>query len=156
MRLYEMTDSQLNAAVERYYDRMYDRYYSNDEDAWEHNNPDYKEVQDILADYDEDKLAEYVREEIEGNGDLMVEICNEGLLEEFIAPEDKWKLKDPDDQFELVDDIFEKQWQNNELMITIWERSDKVCEGICKRLWERANEDYNDEIRQKYNKSKED
>lgn len=152
---FKMTSAEVDAAAERYYDRLYDLYYGTGEDAWDHYGPDWKEVQDILSDYDDEQIADLVRDAIEGDGDLMVEISNAGLLDGYIAPEDKWKLKDPDDQWPLVDEIFQKQWENNDLMVTIWEKFDKVAELVSKRAWEDADNDYDNDIRQKYNESKE-
>lgn len=152
---FEMTSAEVDAAAERYYDRLYDRYYGQSEDAWDHYGPGVDDVQDIIAGYDDEKVANLVRDAIEGDGDLMMEICNAGLLDDFIPPEEKWREKDPDALWPLVDAIFQREWANNDLMVTLWEQSDKVCQLVSKRAWEDADSDYDNEIRKEYNESKE-
>ncbi len=149
-----MTDAQIDRAAERYYDRLLDRYYGG-EDAWEHYEPDWTEVCDIVNDFDPEEVAQYVRDFLDGDGDLMTEVYRAGLLAQYIHPEEE-NTKDPDDEWAMIDRVFEREWQNDDLMNSIWDNHEPVRKGVCERLKERADMDGTDDIRERYNKQKAD
>ena len=154
MYLYQMTSAQLDAAVERYYDRMLERYQRNmyAEDPWEANDPGWEDVFGIVCDwYTDEALANLVKDYIEGDGDLMVAIYDAGLLKGYIPPECEARMKDPDNKWDIVNETFERYWDDIDLMIRIWEGYEPVCKGVCEKLLDAVDEGRADDIRERYN-----
>ena len=139
MRLFEMTDAQIDAAAERYYDRLFDRYYGtgDEEEPWERDDPDWAEVADIIDGSGWHAIADYVRDYINGDGDVMLEIIQSGVLDFAIMPEERWMLKDPDDALDLADSIISRAWDSDWLMdvIYLWmpdEHTQRMAEEVKK------------------------
>ena len=92
-----------------------------------------------------------MRDYIEGDGDLWCEICEAGLLEDYIPPEDAWMMKDPDDEWKLMERIFDRHWDDDAFMVKIWDGFEKVRKGVCEDLKEKADRGDADDLREKYN-----
>ena len=103
--------------------------------------------------YDLQDIAALVRDYVEGDGDIMEEVYRAGLLDKYIAPEDGWMRKDPDDEWKLIEKVFDAEWDKDRLFEDIYKwLPAKHMRAIGKRLIENA--DYNG-IRDMYNKAHE-
>ena len=119
MRLFEMTSAQIDRAVEAHWDRVWERM--NEPDAWEHDDPDWTDIEDIVSNYwQPGDIANAVRDYIEDNPDLLSDVSMVAALDGYIAPEDRWMLKDPDTAYRLVDGIIDAEWHNDDLMRVVW------------------------------------
>lgn len=154
IRLDSMSRHDLDRAEEAWYDHLYDLYYGTDdgEEPWERDNPEWGEIADLVDAQSWEWICDTVRDYLEGDGDLMVEVYEAGLLADYIDP--GARMDDPDDEWNEIDRVFSVQWQNNDLMkaIYIWlpeEHLKKMCEELLKRA------DFNG-IRDLYNKEHED
>ena len=151
MYLHEMTSAQLDAAVERHFDRMLEAYQGED-DPWITNDPTWEDVFGIVCDwYTDEALANLVKDYIEGDGDLMVAIYDAGLLKGYIPPECEARMKDPDNKWDIVNETFERYWDDIDLMIRIWEGYEPVCKGVCEKLLDAVDEGRANDIRERYN-----
>ena len=147
------TDADIDRIAEAHYDRLWERYWGTDEpDAWDTDNPDWREIADLVDGFDWKEICGLIRDFIEGDGDLMVEAERAGALDAFIAPEDRGKLKDPDTEWEIVDAVFEREWDNDEIMkaVYLW-LPDVYLATMCERLIRDAD---TNGIRDKYNDSR--
>lgn len=89
-----------------------------DDDPWDRDCPGWKDIRDLIEEWQDDKIPGYTRDYIEGDGDLMMEVYEAGLLADYIDP--AARMDDPDDEWREVDRVFSVQWQNNDLMTDIW------------------------------------
>ncbi len=87
-------------------------------DAWERDDPDWGTICDLIEEWWTDELPDFVRDYIEGDGDLMVEVYEAGLLADYINP--AVKMDDPDTEWNEVDRAFTEEWENDTLMTNIW------------------------------------
>ena len=150
MYLFEMTPSQIDAAAERHFDRMLEEYQREDPEPWEINSPDWEDIACMVDCKDWKEIISLVRDYVEGDGDLMEEIYKASLLDAYIAPEDEWMRKDPDDEWTLIDRTFGEQWDNDDLFraIYLWMPKDHH-KAMCERLMNNAD---NNGFRDQYNK----
>lgn len=88
-------------------------------DPWDRDNPDWATLADLISDWWSDRIPDLVRSYLEGDGDLMVDIFEAGLLADWINP--ALKLDDPDEEWLEVDRVFDQQWNNDSLMMEIWD-----------------------------------
>ena len=136
MYLHEMSLAQIELAAERWSDHMYDLYYGPEtEEPWERDNPDWQDIAELVDEQSWDWTSDAIREYIEGDGDIMMEIYEAGLLAQYINP--AANMEDPDDEWAEVDRVMTTQWNNNELMnaIYLWlpeEHQRKMCEQLLK------------------------
>lgn len=147
---FSMTSAEVDAAAERYYDRLLDEYLREDPEPWELDSPDWSDIAQMIDAYKWPDICNLVRDYIEGDGDLMTEIYEAGLLDKYIAPEDEWKRKDPDTAWELIDYTFDQQWEKDDLFkeIYLWLPENHI-KKMCEHLLERADDNG---IRDEYNK----
>lgn len=146
---FEMTSAEVDAAAERYYDRLLDEYLRKDPEPWETNDPGWEDIADMVDSMGWPNICEIVRNYIDGDGDLMLEACDGGALDDFIAPEDRGKLKDPDTKWALVDSIFEKEWDKDEIFKAVYRwLPDKHLQKLCENLLKNAD---SNGIRERYN-----
>ena len=138
--------------VEEYWDRKWEEMQA--EDAWDRDDPDWGTIYEIISDwYTAREIGNFVRDYIEGDGDLIYEIFRAGLLDGYVPPEAKIGIKDPDKEWDVVDGTFERYWQDDELMVTIWEEYEPVAKGICDRIKDKIYYGYGyDDIRGIYNR----
>jgi len=144
----------IDRAAERYYDRLYDRYYSDCEDAWDHDDPDWTWVDDYYASSDSEKInaeiADLVRDYIEyGNDDER--LYKAGLLDRYIHPEERIGTDDPDREWEMIDKVITREWDNNEFMLHIWENDETTRKAICEKIKAQVDDGDYPEIRKHYN-----
>ncbi len=122
-------------------------------DAWERNDPDWGEVEELVATRCSDhEIAAMIRDEVEKlDGDELCAIAESGLWNDFIPPEDRWKMKDPDDEWTLVDNLVDNHWHDDAFFLALWIESDKLTEAACKTLKKHIDKDYYDRLRTAYN-----
>lgn len=150
---FSMTSAEIDIAAERHYDRMLARWEAEMEapDAWEILKPDWQDIADFIDGYKPADICGFVRDYTEGDGDFMDEVYKAGLLDPYIAPEDEWKRKDPDDAWRLVDATFEAQWYNDDLFMAIYKwMPENHLQIMAQRLLDNADDNC---IRDEYNKS---
>lgn len=155
MDFFSMRPQDVEAMAERHYDRLLDEYLREDPEPWETNNPDWSDIMDLIdTKYDWKELAALVRDYVEGDGDIMEEVYRAGLLDKYISPEDEWMRKDPDDEWALVQKVFDAEWNQDRLFEEIYTW---LPETHVKVIGERliASADHNG-IRELYNKAHED
>lgn len=153
MDFFSMRSQDIEAMAERHYDRLLDEYLREDPEPWETDEPEWADIMDLIdVRYDRKEIAALVRDYIEGDGDIMVEIFEAGLLKDYVDP--SLNLDDPDDEWREVDRIFCEQWDNDDLFVQIyiW-LPEKHMKAIGERLIDSA--DHNG-IRELYNKEHED
>ena len=149
------TDADIDRIAEAHFDRLWDLYWGTDEeDAWDHDNPGWEDIADLVDSFSWPEICDIVRDFIEGDGDLMTAVCMAGGADPFILPEERWMLKDPDTAWTLADRVFDREWENNALMqaVYLWMPEDQLRQ-MAERLMERADENG---IRDKYNDSRRD
>ena len=147
---FDMSSADIDRAVEAHWDREWERL--NAPDAWEHDSPDWMDVMEIIdARYSVHEIADLVRDLLEGDGDRMLAIYRAGLLDEYIDPAKQ--MKDPDEEWDEVDRVFTEQWDNDTLMLDIWDMDD-IVEAICEPIRRRADMDGFDRVRELYNESR--
>ena len=88
-------------------------------DPWERDNPDWTILADLISDWWGDRIPDLVRDYLQYDGDLMVDIFEAGLLADWVNP--AVRMDDPDEEWHEVDRIFDCQWNNDSLMIEIWD-----------------------------------
>lgn len=122
--------------------------YDETPDAWERDFPDWNTVYNFVTDYMEDDIPGFVRDFIESDGDLWVEACESGVLDDYGAA--SWTYpKDPDKVWEIVEPFMESHWENDEMMLAIWKWMPNASMGnLVKGLMRNAD---NNGIRRKYN-----
>ncbi len=150
---FSMTSAEIDIAAERHYDRMLDRWQREQEapDAWEINKPDWQDIADMIDGYKWEKVCDIVRAYTEGNSDFALAIYKEGLLDEYIAPEDEGKRKDPDTEWQLIDATLDAQWSNDHLFRKVYAlMSDEHLKAMCEELIDNADDNG---IRDEYNES---
>ncbi len=102
-------------------------------DPWERDNPDWTILADLISDWWGDKIPDLVRDYLQYDGDLMVDIFEAGLLADWVNP--AVRTDDPDEEWHEVDRIFDQQWSNDSLMMEIWDwLPDSHMEKLIKSL----------------------
>jgi hypothetical protein len=150
--LFGMSDAQLDRAVEAHWDRVWERM--NAPDAWDHDDPDWQDIADLVDGKSPAAIAEIVRDYIEANPDMMTEAAGAGVLDDYIHPEDRWMLKDPDDAWRLVDGILDREWSDDGLFMDVYKWMPEThLQAMIERLMRDADsngirEDYNDSRRE--------
>lgn len=148
----QQSAAEIDAMVERHFDRMLDDYLAAD-DAWDYYDPDWSEVYDIVDGYDPEEIADLVRDHLDGNGDLQVELYEAGLLAAYVNP--ALQMKDPDEVWDEVDRIFAAHWDDDDFMVALWD-SELVYKPICEALKKNADDDGYNDIRERFNRRHED
>jgi hypothetical protein len=144
-----MTSAEVDAAAERYYDRLLEEYQREDPEPWELADPGWEDIANMIEGFDWKRICKLTRDYVDGDGDLMTEAYNAGVLDNFIRPEENWMRKDPDDTWTLIDTVFEREWDKDALFKEIYKwLPENHVKTLCERLIKRA--DYNG-IREEYN-----
>lgn len=144
------TDADIDRIAEAHYDRLWELYWGTDEpDAWDTENPGWREIAELVDGFGWKDICGLIRDFIEGDGDLMVEAERAGALDAFIRPEERGRLKDPDDEWDVVDAVFDREWDNDEIMkaVYLW-LPDVYLATMCERLIRDAD---TNGLRDKYN-----
>ena len=89
------------------------------DDAWDRDNPDWATLADLISDWWSERIPDLVRDYLQYDGDLMCEIFEAGLLADWVNP--AVRMDDPDEEWHEVDRIFDCQWNNDSLMMEIWD-----------------------------------
>ena len=154
---FSMTPAQIDALAERHYDRMLDEYLREDPEPWDIDPPDWSDIMDMVDGMKWPEIIGIVKDYVEGDGDIMTEIFNAGVLDRFIAPEDRVGIKDPDREWAVIDRVFDDEWENDELWkeIYLWlpeEHLKKIGEHLIARadyngIRDQYNEDHRDSYR---------
>lgn len=153
MNFFQMTSAEVDAAAERYYDRLYDRWEAQFvDDPWDTDEPGWQEIADLVDCEDTEIIAGYLRDWMEGDGDLYDEAYRAGAIDEYIHPEDRVGTDDPDREWQMVDSVFNREWNNDDFMkaIYIW-LPENHLKAMCEWLMDRAD---SNGIRDLYNKDK--
>ena len=154
MRLSDMSRDDIELAAERYYDAMLDRYLADWDvpDWWERDNPDWRDIADLLDGQGWEYICDTIRDYIDGDGDIMMEIWEAGLLDSYIHP--SHPMNDPDECWQVVDRTMDEHWADNDLMkaIYLWLPEEHVKE-MCERLIQHAD---TNGIRDLYNEANQD
>lgn len=145
MNLYDMSAAQIDAAVERHWDRVWEDM--NAPDAWDHYEPGWDVILDYIETYYEpEQIADLVRDYLDGREETMVALLKSGVLDEYMA----FPLN-PDEA--EANRLFTENWENNDLFLHIWEHDDSTVAAICEDLLDAVNDGRMDKIREWYNDS---
>ena len=120
----------IDAMVENYWARKWEEM--NAPDAWEALEPDWTDVADIVDGFGKHRIADLVRDILDGDFDLMTEALTNAHI-------------DTDD----VDGLFDSHWEDDDFMEDLY---DGLREQICENLREQADRDGYHEIREIFNR----
>lgn len=153
MNLFGMTPDQVAMAAERYYDRMldaYERSMARDE-PWERDNPQWGEIADLVDVQSWEWICDTVRDFMEGDGDLLMEIHDAGLLAQYERPE---RLRmDADTCWDEICRAMDAHLSDNDLIKEIYKwLPEKHLQRMCEALRKAAD---TNGIRDLYNKAHE-
>lgn len=150
MNLFDMSAAQIDAAVERHWDRVWEEM--NAPDAWEHYEPGWDVICDYISTYyTPEQVADLVRDYLDGREEEMLRVYETGILADYITP--ALQMKDPDEVWAEINRVFTESWENNDLFLHIWEHDDPTVTAICEDLLDAVNEGRMDKIREWYNDS---
>ena len=120
MHLNDMSQSQIEAAAERWIDHLYDLYYGTDEreEPWEHDAPDVGEILDLVDAQSWDWICDAVRVYIDGDADLLMAIYDAGLLDQWLRPERTHG--DPEECWDEICRVMDQHANDDDLMRQIY------------------------------------
>ena len=152
MYLHEMSLSQIELAAERWSDHMYDLYYGQEQDEpWERDDPQWREIADLVDEQSWEWICDTVRDFMDGDGDLLMEIHDAGLLAQYERPE---RLRmDADTCWDEICRAMDAHLKDNELIKAIYKwLPEKHLQRMCEALRKAAD---SNGIRDLYNKAHE-
>ncbi len=85
MNLYDMSAAQIDAAVERHWDHVWEKM--NAQDAWDNYEPGWDVILDYIETYYEpEQIADLVRDYLDGREEEMLRVYETGILSDYINP----------------------------------------------------------------------